>query len=105
MQTSGWVWGCLDEAVSEDDDADGGETVTATARVPYSHAEESLVERPGEEGIQQVLVDQSQAQDTSAEAKPGHRAGNTGGRAIRVKWSTHRFSHWIKSFEQQMEEK
>ena len=32
--------------------------------------EQSLVEGPGEEDVQQVLVDQSQAEDSAAEAEP-----------------------------------
>lgn len=35
------------------------------------HAKKPLVERSGEEGIQQVLMDESQAQDAPTEAKPG----------------------------------
>ena len=32
--------------------------------------EQSLVEGPGEEDVQQVLVDQGQAEDSAAEAEP-----------------------------------
>lgn len=35
-----------------------------------SHAKEPLVERSGKESIQQVLMDQSQAQDTATEPEP-----------------------------------
>ena len=41
----------------------------------HLHAKKPLVEGSGEEGVQQVLVDQSQAQDASAEAKPGRSRG------------------------------
>lgn len=40
------------------------------------HAKKPLVERSGEEGIQQVLMDQSQAQDTPTETEPGHKTGS-----------------------------
>lgn len=38
----------------------------------YWQSKQSLVEGSGEERIQQVLMDQSQAQDTTTEAEPGH---------------------------------
>ena len=38
----------------------------------YWQSKQSLVEGSGEESIQQVLMDQSQAQDTTTETEPGH---------------------------------
>ena len=35
-----------------------------------SQSEQALVEGPCEEGVQKVLMDQSQAQDTTAEPEP-----------------------------------
>ena len=35
-----------------------------------SQSEQALVEGPREEGVQKVLMDQSQAQDTTAEPEP-----------------------------------
>lgn len=35
-----------------------------------SQSEQGLVERPGEERVQQILVDQSQTQNTAAETEP-----------------------------------
>lgn len=37
------------------------------------HAKKPLVEGSGEEGIQQILMDESQAQDTATEAEPRQR--------------------------------
>lgn len=36
----------------------------------YVHSQEAFVKGSGEEGIQQVLVDQSQTQNTTAEPEP-----------------------------------
>lgn len=41
-----------------------------THGVLYWQSEQSLVEGSGEEGIQQVLVDQSQAENTATETEP-----------------------------------
>jgi len=41
--------------------------------VDDSHAQQALVEGPGKEGIQEVLMDQGQAQDTPAEPEPGQQ--------------------------------
>lgn len=43
------------------------------------HAKEPLVEGSGEEGVQQVLMDQGQAQDAPAEAKPTTQHGKQEG--------------------------
>ena len=37
-----------------------------------SQSEESFVEGPGEEDIQQVVMDEAQAQDTPTETEPAH---------------------------------
>lgn len=42
------------------------------------HTKKPLVEGSGKEGIQQVLMDKSQAEDTPTEAKPRHSTKNTG---------------------------
>lgn len=46
------------------------------SRLRDLHAKKPLVEGSGEEGVQQVLVDESQAQDTPTEAKPIHNTAN-----------------------------
>lgn len=43
------------------------------SRLRHLHAKKPLVEGSGKECIQQVLMDESQAQDTPTEAKPKHR--------------------------------
>lgn len=53
----------------------------------YWQSKQSLVEGSGEERIQQVLMDQSQAQDTTTEAEPGHE--------------THTHTHIMKNYNQQ----
>ncbi len=52
-----------------------------------SHAKKPLVERSGEEGIQQVLMDKSQTKDPPTEAKPAHDKENT---------DETRFQKWIQ---------
>ena len=52
------------------------------------HAKKPLVEGSGKEGVQQVLVDQGQAQDTPTEAKPRHNTENIG---------EYRNQNWIES--------
>ena len=42
----------------------------------YVQSEQRFVEGSGEEGVQEVLVNQRQAQDPTAETKPGERKAN-----------------------------
>lgn len=60
------------------------------SRLRHLHAKKPLVEGSGKECIQQVLMDESQAKDTTTEAKPRHNTENTG---------EHRHQHqnWVPS--------
>ena len=54
-----------------------------------SHAQEALVEGSGEEGVQEVLMDQGQTQDTPAETEPeeeNHSMSHGGGEPQHEAW-------------------